>query len=324
MNLKGKKVLVTGGTGLIGQQLVPLLLEKECIVTVVSLDNPSLCPAGAHFEALDLTVRDNCNYACQGQDIVFNLIGIKTSPLIIKTKPASIFQSFLSFNTNMIEASRIQSVQWFLYTSTIGVYPPAEVMVEDDMWDGFPSKNDWYGGWGKRMGEMLIETYKIQYGLDNFSIIRPANVYGPFDDFSETSMVIPALIKRAIKKENPFVVWGDGTPIRDFIFARDVAKGMIYAVENEIKVPLNMGSGTGLTIKEIVNKIIKLVDYNPEIEWDTTKPMGDKKRILSMEKSKSYGFQPMTSLEDGLRETINWYVNNYQDIETKRFNVFKT
>jgi hypothetical protein len=139
---------------------------------------------------------NNCKTACKGIDVVFNLIGIKTSPKIIQEKPADIFVSYLRFNTNIIEAARQENVKWFLYVSTIGVYTPDDVMEEDSLWSGFPSKHDWYGGWAKRIGEMQLETYKIQYGLKNYSIVRPANVYGPYDDFSSTSMVIPSLIKR--------------------------------------------------------------------------------------------------------------------------------
>ena len=118
---------------------------------------------------------------------------------------------------------------------------------------------------------MQLETYKIQYGLNNYSIIRPANVYGPYDDFSETSMVIPSLIKRVYNKENPFVVWGDGTSIRDFIYSEDVARAMIFAVTNEINEPLNVGSGKGISIKDVVNTVIEISDYIPEIIWDVSK-----------------------------------------------------
>ena len=205
MNLKGKKVLVTGGTGLIGQQLIKLLKEEGANIRIVSLDNNSLVPPDTEFMQLDLMNFDNCKKACENVDVVFNLIGIKTSPKIIKEKPANIFVSYLRFNTNIIEAARQSNVGWFLYVSTIGVYSPTDVMSEDELWNGFPSKHDWYGGWAKRVGEMQLETYKIQYGLNNYSIVRPANVYGPYDDFSETSMVIPSLIKRIYNKENPYI-----------------------------------------------------------------------------------------------------------------------
>ena len=323
MNLKGKKVLVTGGTGLIGQQLIKLLKEEGANIRIVSLDNNSLVPPDTEFMQLDLMNFDNCKKACENVDAVFNLIGIKTSPKIIKEKPANIFVSYLRFNTNIIEAARQSNVGWFLYVSTIGVYSPTDVMSEDELWNGFPSKHDWYGGWAKRMGEMQLETYKIQYGLNNYSIIRPANVYGPYDDFSETSMVIPSLIKRVYNKENPFVVWGDGTSIRDFIYSEDVARAMIFAVTNEINEPLNVGSGKGISIKDVVNTVIEISDYIPEIIWDVSKPSGDKQRILNTNKLNNYGFTPKINLKDGLTKTLEWYKLNSSTIDGKRYNVFK-
>jgi GDP-L-fucose synthase len=323
MNLKGKKVLVTGGTGLIGQQLIKFLKEEGANIRIVSLDNNSLVPPDIEFMQLDLMNFDNCKKACENVDVVFNLIGIKTSPKIIKEKPANIFVSYLRFNTNIIEAARQSNVGWFLYVSTIGVYSPTDVMSEDELWNGFPSKHDWYGGWAKRMGEMQLETYKIQYGLNNYSIIRPANVYGPYDDFSETSMVIPSLIKRVYNKENPFVVWGDGTSIRDFIYSEDVARAMIFAVTNEINEPLNVGSGKGISIKDVVNTVIEISDYIPEIIWDISKPSGDKQRILNTNKLNNYGFTPKINLKDGLTKTLEWYKLNSSTIDGKRYNVFK-
>jgi GDP-L-fucose synthase len=323
MNLNGKKVLVTGGTGLIGQQLIKLLKQEGANIRIVSLDNNSLVPSDVEFMQLDLMNFDNCKKACENVDVVFNLIGIKTSPKIIKEKPANIFVSYLRFNTNIIEAARQSNVQWFLYVSTIGVYSPTDVMSEDELWSGFPSKHDWYGGWAKRVGEMQLETYKIQYGLNNYSIIRPANVYGPYDDFSETSMVIPSLIKRVYNKENPYIVWGDGSSIRDFIYSEDVARAMIFAVTNEINEPLNVGSGEGVSIKDLVNTVIDISDYKPEIVWDTTKPSGDKQRILNTKKLNDYGFKPQINLKEGLTRTLNWYTNNALTIENKRYSVFK-
>ncbi len=323
MNLNGKNVLVTGGTGMIGQQLIKLLHKEGANITVVSLDSPKIVPKNIKFLNLDLMDFNNCKTACKGIDVVFNLIGIKTSPKIIQEKPADIFVSYLRFNTNIIEAARQENVKWFLYVSTIGVYSPDEVMEEDSLWSGFPSKHDWYGGWAKRIGEMQLETYKIQYGLKNYSIVRPANVYGPYDDFSSTSMVIPSLIKRIYNKENPFIVWGDGSSIRDFIYSEDVAKAMIFAVSNEIHEPLNVGSGHGISIKDLVNTAIEISDYKPEIIWDTSKPSGDKQRILNTKKLNDYGFLPSISLKEGLTRTLEWYKLNSSIIDNKRYNVFK-
>ena len=166
------------------------------------------------------------------------------------------------------------------------------------------SENDWFAGWAKRIGEMNVEAYTKQYNWNKTSIVRPANVYGPYDNFGEWSMVIPSLIKKAYENDK-ISVWGDGSPIRDIIHAEDVARGMIHMVENEVTEPVNLGSGTGVTIKEIANIISEY--FNKELIWDTTKPMGDMKRLMSMERANSYGFYPQTSRKEGIINTIEWY-----------------
>jgi GDP-L-fucose synthase len=207
----------------------------------------------------------------------------------------------------MIEAAYNAGVEWFLYTSSVGVYHPTEVFVEDDVWSTFPSENDWYAGWAKRIGEMNVEAYMEEYRWNKCSIVRPANVYGPNDNFGEWSMVVPSLIKKAYENE-VLEVWGDGSPIRDLIYAEDVARGMIHMVQNEVTEPVNLGSGTGVTIKEIAEIVAKYFDK--EIVWDTTKPMGDMKRLMDMSRAKSYGFESKISFEDGIQKTIEWYKEN--------------
>lgn len=320
----GKKILVTGGTGLIGRPLVEMLVEAGAKVTIVSLDDPSRAPKGTKFIKADLREFGNCMEACKKKEIVFHLAGIKGSPAMTAKQPASFFVPTITFNTNMMEASRRQGVLRYLFTSTIGVYAPAEVFHEDDVWKTFPSDNDKFAGWAKRMGELQAESYKIEYGWDKISIVRPANVYGPYDNFDpKTAMVIPSLIKRVMDGENPLTVWGDGSPIRDFIYSKDVARGMMSAVENGINVPINLGSGTGVTIKELAETVALLAPGGPvKIVWDKDKPKGDKKRLMDMSRAqKLLGFKPKTSLEEGIKQTIQWCKNN-QNSEKLRYNSF--
>ncbi len=321
---KNKKILVTGGTGLIGRPLVEALVKQGAQVVVVSLDDPKLAPKGVKFIRSDLREFSNCMDVCKGKDIVFHLAGIKGSPLLNQKQPASFFVPTITFNTNMMEAARRQGVARFLYTSSVGVYAPAEVFYEDDVWKSFPSENDRFAGWAKRMGELQAQSYEIEYGWDKISIVRPANVYGSFDNFDpKTAMVIPSLINRALSGENPLVVWGDGSPIRDFIYSKDVAMGMMLAVEKGINVPVNLGSGSGVTIKEIAEVIAGSVpEGKVKIVWDKTKPKGDVKRLMDMKRAKKLlGFKPKYSLEEGIRETIAWYLKN-KNIQDKRYNAF--
>lgn len=319
---KGKKVLVTGGTGLIGRPLVEILLGLGARVRIASLDDHCRAHPDAEYYKIDLREFSNCLQVCQGMDYVFHLAGIKGSPAVVSEKPATIFVSFLRFNTNMMEAARVSGVERYLFTSTIGVYAPAEIFYEDNVWKTFPSQNDWFGGWAKRMGELQAEAYKIEYGWDKIAIVRPANVYGAYDNFNpDNAMVIPSLVKRAMDGENPLVVWGDGSAVRDFIHAKDVARGMLICIEKGTGQAINLGSGTGVSIREIVDIIICNMKVKPKVIWDTSKPSGDRKRMMDISRAKAIGFKPMISIEEGIKEVMQWYLKN-RDIADKRFNVF--
>src|SRR3990167_2787661 len=320
---KGKRVTVTGGTGMIGRQLVNLLREKGAIITVVSLDDPIDLPLDVSFEKLNLLSFDNCLKACKGMDYVFNLIGVKGSAGITRKRTASFFVPTILFNTNMMEAARVSGIEKYLYTSTIGVYAPDSKFFEDNVWKTFPSENDKFAGWAKRMGELQAEAYKIEYGCDSIAIVRPANVYGPYDNFDpETAMVIPALIRRIVDGENPLTVWGDGIEVRDFIHAKDVAEGMLIAMDSANCIPINLGSGTGVTIKELVEAICVSVDKPPEINWDLSKKSGDAIRLMDITRARSLGFKPKISLTEGIKETVDWFLKHKEWVD-QRYNVFK-
>ena len=221
----------------------------------------------------------------------------------------------------MMEAARLAKVKWYLYTSSVGVYAPSDRFVEDSVWKTFPSPNDKFAGWAKRIGELQAEAYSIQYKWNKVSIVRPANVYGPYDNFDTFgAMVIPSLIRKA--HENSILeVWGDGTQIRDFIYSEDVALGMILAIEKKITKPINLGSGKGFTIKDVVGSIIKHSVNKPSVKWLTDKPSGDKIRLFDMQRSNGYGFSTKTNLDKGIKYTTKWFLENLDEID-KRFNPF--
>ena len=226
MNLfKNKKVLVTGGTGMVGQQLVPKLIQLGAKVFVSSLDHKSLVNQDIDdFYQLDLSNLDNCIKIMDGKNIVINLLGVTGSPLLNETKPATFMMSNLYCAINTLMAAQISGVENYLYTSTYGVYAPSKIMTEEDVWKTFPSDHDKYAGWAKRIGELQVEAYKKEYNFKSIHIVRPANIYGPFANFNpESSMVVSSLIKRVEDGENPIKVWGDGSSIRDFIYSSDVA-----------------------------------------------------------------------------------------------------
>ncbi|MBI4223536.1 MAG: NAD-dependent epimerase/dehydratase family protein [Deltaproteobacteria bacterium] len=319
---KDKKVLVTGGTGLIGRPLVEMLVEEGARVKIASLDDPSRAHPRAQFLRMNLMHFSNCREACEGADFVFHLAGIKGSPAMCAKKPASFFVPTILFNLNMMEAARQAGVRGYLYTSTIGVYAPAGVFREDDVWKTFPSEHDKFAGWAKRMGELQAQAYAIEYDWKDVAIVRPANVYGPFDNFDpENAMVIPSLIKRALDGENPLSVWGDGSPVRDFIHSKDVARGMLKVMKKNPGKPVNLGSGVGVTIREIVEIIVDNMEKKPEIIWDTSKPSGDQKRLMDISRARAVGFSPTVSIKEGIREIMDWYRANKEEAG-KRYNVF--
>ncbi len=316
----GKNVLVTGGTGLIGRQVVDILCNAGANVTVVSLDRININDKAKHILA-DLTSFDLCKEVTSGMDFVFHIAGIKGNIDVTKSKPASFLVPLLMFNTNVLEACRINNVEKVVYTSSIGAYASAEIFKEDENLEGAPM--DMFPGWAKRMAEMQIQAYKIQYGLTNFSVVRPCNVYGPGDNFDpDNAMVIPTLMQRIYRKEDPVLVWGDGSAVRDFVYSRDVAEGVILALYYGTRSGfVNLGSGKGYSIKELVETLHSFIDFN--YEFDTTKPSGFPKRVMDISLArKLIHYNPTTSLLDGLKETWNWYVKNQDEYLNKK-NYFK-
>jgi len=309
---KNKNVLVTGGTGLIGRQVVALLCDAGANVRIVSLDKVNIDSRAEHVFR-DLTDFNSCKELTKSVDFVFHLAGIKGSIQVTKSKPASFFVPLLMFNTNVLEACRLNNVEKVVYTSSIGAYQSAEVFRELDGNDGPPM--DMFPGWAKRMAEMQVQAYKIQYGLDNFAVVRPCNVYGPGDNFDpKNAMVIPTLMSRIANRENPVVIWGDGSAVRDFAFSRDVAEGVILALYHGTKGQpfLNLGSGVAVTICELVETLRGFLDFN--YQFDVSKPSGFPKRVMDISLAREVlGYDPSTSLRDGLKETWDWFMAHRQE-----------
>jgi len=316
----GKNVLVTGGTGMIGREIVRILCEAGARVRSVSLDQLAVHPVAEHIHG-DLSDFGFCKEITHDMDYVFHVAGIKGSIEVTRSKPASFFVPLLMMNTNLLEACRVNGVQKVVYTSSIGAYGSAEIFKEYDTLESEPPM-DMFPGWAKRMAEMQIQAYRIQYGLENFAVVRPCNVYGPGDNFDpQNAMVIPSLMYRIYHKEDPLVVWGDGAAIRDFAYSEDVAEGVILALHHGTKGRyVNLGSGRGYTIRELVEALNSFLPFN--YTFDTTKSSGFPKRVMDISLAKEMlGYNPQTSLLEGLKKTWEWYVNN-QDEYLKRKNYF--
>ena len=321
---KGKNVLVAGGTGLVGRPLVQMLVDRGAKVRIASLDNGDRAHPRVEYQSCDLTYFENCLRVCDGMDIVFNLLCTKGSPKTAVTKPASYFVPMVMYNTNLMEAARRCGVKSFLFTSSNCVYPPAEIFYENDSLEGPYSPNDPGAARAKRAGEFQAKAYAIEYGWNNISIVRPANVYGPYDNFNPfNSMVVPSLIKKIAEADKKIDVWGDGSAIRDIIYTDDVAKGMMLAVERQLSpdYPINLGSGAGITIKQLAETIARISGKKIEIIWDTSKPSGDKKRLFDTTRATKIGFAPQVGIEEGLRITYNWYLEN-KNLAEGRYDIF--
>jgi GDP-L-fucose synthase len=323
---KNKKILVAGGTGLVGIQLIKKLNKLGAKVYVTSLDKINAKELKiVKFYRLDLVEVQNCIKVTKGMDIVFNLLGVTGSPDTNIKNPGSFMMANLYCAVNLLYAAQKNNVKKYLYTSTYGVYGPAEILKEKNVWKTFPSEHDKYAGWAKRMGELQVEAYKKEYNFEGLYVVRPANIYGPNMNFNKkNSMVVASLIRKIFtSKNNKVEVWGDGKNIRDFIYSKDVAENMIQVIRKNIKEPINIGSGKGISIKELI-KIIqnsKYLKIKPEIIFQSDKPSGDKKRILDTKLAKKYKINSNTSMKEGIDQTIKWYLDNRRNLK-KRHSFF--
>jgi GDP-L-fucose synthase len=319
--MNGHTALVTGGTGMIGREIVRILSDVGVKVTIVSLDHITVHPAAEHIYG-DLRDFGFCKEITSNMDYVFHIAGIKGSIEVTKSKPASFFVPLLMMNTNMLEACRVNNVQKVVYTSSIGAYGSAEVFKESETLETEPPM-DMFPGWAKRMAELQVKAYQEQYGLDNFAVVRPCNVYGPGDNFDpQNAMVIPSLMNRIYHGEDPLVVWGDGSAIRDFAYSRDVAEGVILALCHGTEGRyVNLGSGQGYTIRELVETLNKLIPFN--YRFDDTKSSGFPKRVMDISLAHAMlGYNPTTSLLEGLKQTWEWYMANADEFLARK-NYFK-
>jgi len=317
-NFTHKKILVTGGTGMIGRQVVDILAAAGARVTIVSLDRLRVNDRAEHVYG-DLTEFGFCRQITADMDYVCHVAGIGASVKSARTRIASHLVPMLQMNTNMMEACRLNRVKKVVFTSSVGAYANAEVFRESDyQLESTPMD---FAGWAKRMTEAQLFAYKVEYGLENFAVVRPPNVYGPGDNFHpDHALVIPSLMYRIHQGQDPLIVWGDGTCERDFVYSRDVAEGVILALWHGVPHPpgfVNLGSGRVHTIRELVETLHRFIDFN--YEFDASKPTGVKRRLLDISLAREHlGYHPATSLEDGLRKTWEWFLQHPREFTQKQ------
>ena len=328
---KKETVLITGCSGLVGTFAVSQFLRDNFKYQVVGVDLQdypikinSLYNNRFTFLKMDLTDTNKLIDLFENGDfdLVINLFGVKGSPIRAKTKPVDFLYPSLKINTEIINQCAKRNI-WLVFVSSVGVYSPAEKFVEEDVWKTLPSENDWYPSWSKRIGELLLESYKIQYGYDNWAIVRPANIFGNFDDFSGNGTVISSTVKKIWESDGEIDCWGDGSPIRDFVYGKDVAIAVKKIWENKIHDIINFGSGKEITIKEMVESLVKISGKDLKINWDTTKPSGDLKRLMDVTKQEKYDLLPSTDFYDALTKTYSYYTNQFKqnkiDLDIRKF-----
>lgn len=304
-----KKVLITGVNGLVGTHLLKKCLDLGWKVVGVDLKKGKHLPSvGWEFIQEDLTKAFAIEslFLHHKFDAVFNCFGVKGSPIRAKEKPVDFLYPSFKINTEIINQCAKENI-WLIFVSSVGVYAPAEKFVEDSVWETLPGEADWFPSWSKRMGEILLEAYRVQYNYHNWSIIRPANIFGEYDDFTGKGTVIASTIKKIVEAENEVEAWGDGTPIRDFVYAGDVADAILQLYNSKIHTTINFGAGEEITIKQMIETLIKISGKPLTIKWDTTKPNGDLRRQMDTFKQTQIGLLPKLGFEKALKKTYEYY-----------------
>jgi len=306
MDLKGKKILITGGHGFLGRHLVEVLLQRGVVREDLSL------PA---FPETDLRRWEDCAAAVRGRDVVIHLAAKVGGIGFNMERPGEFFYDNLVMGAHLMEAARQAGVRKFVGIGTICSYPKftPTPFKEDDLWNGYPEETNAPYGLAKKMLLVQADAYRRQYGLDAITLF-PVNMYGPGDSFDPArSHVIPALIKKVADAKRDgsdhIVVWGTGKATREFLYVKDGALAIAMAAESYDKPgPMNVGSGLEISIRDLVGLVCKLMDFNGRVEWDASKPDGQPRRMLDISRiRREIGFEARTDLEAGLKETIDWY-----------------
>ncbi|MSP49097.1 MAG: NAD-dependent epimerase/dehydratase family protein [Alphaproteobacteria bacterium] len=307
---RGRRILVTGGAGLYGRALVPRLLTLGAEVRTASRTAPQPPLSSSEHRIGDLTDRRFAEAAMEGMEAVFHLAGRRGSIGMQTAKAATMLGENALVCLNTLAAAQRAGVKALVYVSTVTVYPPMAVYREDLAWSANPHPGDQYAAWAKRIAEKYVEALAIEHGFADVAVVRPVNTFGPFDDFDpKTALVVPALIGRAERRESPFVVWGDGSAVRDFLYVDDAVGGLLLAYERGLgRGPINLGSGTGHTIRAVAEAVLEATGHSGPIAWDPTKPSGEPSKVADTTRAREIlGFRPEVPLAEAIARTVAWH-----------------
>ena len=321
-HFKGKRVLVTGGTGLVGREVCRLLVEMGSQVTSISMDNLKISP-DINYWKVDLFDFNLCKKIIKDFDHVFHLAGVKGNPLLSSIRPSKFLVPILMMNTHVLEAARLNHIPYLLYTSSIGAYPPGE-FKEKFIYSAeakYPTPMDGYPGWAKLMGEMQIDAYRrSQERVEGWVVVRLGSTYGPGDNFDpDNAMVIPSLMAKITRGDNPLKIIGDGLQVRDFLYSTDAAVGIILASRSNVLPYVNIGSGKGHSIRQLLEMLQQMRPFR--ITYDNTNFHSNQScrtKVLNTEyATEELNFVPRVSLKEGLLKTWNWYLANLEEHRNK-------
>lgn len=309
----GKRVCVTGGAGFLGSFVQEVLRARGATeIFIPTIEEYDL----THIEDIRRMLEDAKPH------IVIHLAALAGGIGANRARPAEFFYKNLMMGVPLMHESWAHGVEKFVAIGTICAYPKFTPVPfkEENLWNGYPEETNAPYGLAKKMLLVQAQAYRQQYGF-NAIYLLPVNLYGPRDNFNlETSHVIPALIRKMVEAQErgdkQVVLWGDGSPTREFFYAGDAALGIVMAAERyNGPEPVNLGAGMEISIKDLAHLIARLTGFEGEIVWDTSKPNGQPRRRLDVTRAKEYfGFEAQMPFEEGLRRTIAWFRENRERI----------